>query len=115
MSCLTNLRFNFARLTARSAQRRLIGQQRLLSQCAVTIIPKLSDLAYQPMTRNQHGDGVMPNSSADGSGGGRLPNSFCQTFVRGHCASRNREQCLPNLQLEVCASQVDIQRFSTVI
>ena len=67
------------------------------------------------MTGDQHRDRIMSDSSSDGSCSAGLTDPGGDPCVSGDRASGNVQQRFPNFQLEVGATQVDVQGLAAVV
>lgn len=61
---------------------------------------------HYPMTRKKDGERIFPNSACDCSDRSGVTDSCGEFFVADSCATRDREKCLPDLDLEFCSFEI---------
>ena len=89
----------------------LPAEHQKLSGKSPTVSAECSGRADYPMTRDQAGDRIAPDSAANGPGGRGISDLPGQCTVSRQTSSRNPEQVSPHIELKRRSFQMQTNRI----
>src|SRR5512138_3302500 len=87
-------------------------QESLLARSTVPIIAELAEAADYAVAGDQNCNRVMPHGAPNRATGRGLPDLAGDLPVSGDAPRGNAQQRLPDLDLEIGAAQMHVQRFT---